>query len=211
MSTSVLTSQSAPADDTQQSFTPAFSFFLGRFPVPGGDRLSQVSLTQVQCLVVLCIFGVQAGNREGRTGDPLLMPHLLADGMARKTLRKTQLLSKTVETVLLAQIKTGLNPENHKIVLYVLVNIFNRKSSFFLEGIKKRLMKSILTTQCFYSLPFWVSQYLLRHITCVQEVTARCDARHDCIFSKQNSYTQQYIMKTSFFFFKCQKVLTANL
>lgn len=31
-------------------------------------------------------------------------------------------------------------------------------------------MKSILTTQWFYSLPSWISQCLPRHITCVQEV-----------------------------------------
>lgn len=139
--------------------------------------------------MVLCIFVLQAGTEKAGQDHPCSCPVCWQMGWPGKPSGRHSLLSKNVGTVLLAQIRTGLNPENHKIVLYDLVNIFNRKRWFFQEEITKSLMKLILTSQSFYSLLFWISQCLLRHITCVQEVTARGDARHDCIFSKQNSYT----------------------
>lgn len=144
--------------------------------------------------MVLCIFVLQAGTEKAGQGHPCSCPICCQMGWPGKPSGRHSLLSKNVGTVLLAQIRTGLNPENHKMVLYVLVNIFNRKSWFFLEEITKSLMKLILTSQSFYSLLFWISQCLLRHITCVQEVIARGDARDMIAFSQSKTVTHSSVL-----------------
>lgn len=103
---------------------------------------------------------------------------------------KPSLLSKTVGTVVPAQIRTGLNPENHKIVLYVLGNIFNRRKLVF----PRRNNKKPDEININYSVVLFSSFLDITVPSHTHHLCARGDARHDCIFSKQNKVTHTSVL-----------------